>query len=116
MCNPQFHVLIPPICTFALGMLAVWHRGLISPRYFLSIARPLPLSPPPFTSCSELMLIILALIDGPVRSPGWPSYSDVAAVTFRVTFSMIVKIKNRYSTMYKLNCVDIHNCSVGSTE
>lgn len=32
------------------------------------------------------MMIILALIDGPVCSPGRPSYSDVAAVTLWVTF------------------------------
>jgi hypothetical protein len=74
------------MCTLVLGMLAVWHRGLFIPPFFLSIARPLPLSLPLFSSCSELMLIILALIDGPVRSPGWPSYSDVAAVAFWVTF------------------------------
>ena len=43
--------------------------------------------PPPFLSLrSELVLIILALIDGPVHSPGRPSYSDVAAVILWVTY------------------------------
>lgn len=116
---PDVHICAPPIsmfdtppflAPFALGLLTVWHRGSSGSRFFFCC--------PVSSLCSPFFPV---LSDDYLGAHRWPRARFGGAILVRCGSRPLLgdffndsENQNRYSTMYKLNVVDIHTVALGS--